>query len=236
VIHDPAALDDPDLAETVLAAVRFVIDKERLKGEVEARSADVETLPTGFVTFLLTDIERSTALLRQLGDGYAEVLNYVRSVIRHAVLQTGGREVDARADEFFAVFERPLAAIEAAMSTQRTLMERRWPDDLECRVRAGIHSGRPTLTETGYIGLSVHTAARVCSAGHGGQIIVSGETAAAVEGDMPADVGLRSLGRHELPGLPEPQPLFQVEADGLLPDFPPLRTGTTSTAETGADP
>ncbi len=226
VVHDPAALDDPDLAETVLAAVRFVIDKERLEGEVEARSADVETLPTGFVTFLLTDIERSTALLRQLGDGYAEVLNYVRSVIRHAVLQTGGREVDARADEFFAVFERPLSAIEAAMSMQRTLADRRWPDDLECRVRAGIHSGRPTLTETGYIGLSVHTAARVCSAGHGGQIVVSGETVTGIEGEVPADVGLRSLGRHDLAGLPEPQPLFQVEAEGLPADFPPLRTGT----------
>jgi class 3 adenylate cyclase len=236
VVHDPAALDDPGLAETVLAAVRFVIDKERLEGKIEARSADVETLPTGFVTFLLTDIERSTALLRQLGDGYAEVLNDVRSVIRHAVLQAGGREVDARADEFFAVFERPLAAIEAAMSTQRTLADRRWPDDLECRVRAGIHSGRPTLTETGYIGLSVHTAARVCSAGHGGQIVVSGETVAAIEGEVPADVSLRSLGRHDLPGLPDPQPLFQVEAEGLLADFPPLRTGTASTPQTGVDP
>jgi class 3 adenylate cyclase len=235
VVHDPAALADPDLAETVLAAVRFVIDKERLEGEVEARSADVETLPTGFVTFLLTDIERSTALLRQLGDAYAEVLNDVRSVIRHAVLQAGGREVDVRADEFFAVFERPLWAIEAAMSTHRTLTERRWPDDLQCRVRAGIHSGRPTLTETGYIGLSVHTAARVCSAGHGGQIVVSGETVAAIEGDVPTDMSLRSLGRHDLPGLPEPQPLFQVEAEGLLADFPPLRTGTASTRQTDAD-
>jgi class 3 adenylate cyclase len=83
--------------------------------------------------------------------------------------------------------------------------------------------------------LSVHTAARVCSAGHGGQIVVSGETAAAVQGDMPADVGLRSLGRHDLPGLPEPQPLFQVEAEGLLADFPPLRTGTAPASPTGAD-
>jgi class 3 adenylate cyclase len=235
IVHDPAALDDPDLAETVLAAVRFVIDKERLKGRVEARSANVETLPTGFVTFLLTDIERSTALLRQLGDGYAKVLNDVRSVIRDAVLRGGGREVDARADEFFAVFERAIAAVEAAMSVQRTLMDRSWPDDLECRIRAGIHSGRPTLTETGYIGLSVHTAARVCSAAHGGQIVVSGETKAAIEGDAPAAISLRSLGRHHLPGLPEAQALFQVEADGLLADFPSLRTGAASMAPSAAD-
>ena len=235
VVHDPAALDDPDLAETVLAAVRFVIDKERLEGEVEARSADVETLPTGFVTFLLTDIERSTALLRQLGDGYAEVLNDARSVIRHAVLQAGGREVDARADEFFAVFERPLSAIEAAIRMQRTLTDWRWPDDLECRVRAGIHSGRPTLTDTGYIGLSVHTAARVCSAGHGGQIVVSDETKVAIEDDLPADISLRSLGRHHLPGLAGAQALYQVEANGLLAEFPSLRTGTASTTQTGGD-
>ena len=229
LLHDPAVLEDPDLAETVLGAVRFVIDKERLEGQIEARSADVETLPTGFVTFLLTDIERSTALLRQLGDGYAEVLNDVRSAIRHAVLQAGGREVDARADEFFAVFERAFAAVEAAMSFQRTLVERSWPDDLECRVRAGIHSGRPTLTDTGYIGLSVHTAARVCAAGHGGQIVVSGETKVAVEDDLPADIRLRSLGRYHLPGLTEAQALYQVEAKGLLAEFPSLRTGAAST-------
>ena len=229
LVHDPAVLEDPDLVQTVLDAVRFVIDKERLEGQIEARSTDVETLPTGFVTFLLTDIERSTALLRQLGDGYAEVLNDVRSAIRHAVLQAGGREVDARADEFFAVFERAFAAVEAAMSFQRTLVERSWPDDLECRVRAGIHSGRPTLTDTGYIGLSVHTAARVCSAGHGGQIVVSGETKVAIEDDLPADIRLRSLGRHHLPGLAGAQALYQVEANGLLAEFPSLRTGAAST-------
>ncbi len=224
LVHDPAVLDDPDLSQTVLAAVRFVIERESVQGEVEARSTDAATLPTGFVTFLLTDIEGSTALLRRLGDRYADLLSDVRAIIRGAVLRGGGREIDARADEFFAVFERVAAAVEAAVAIQHELGERRWPEEADVRVRAGIHSGRPTLTETGYIGLSVHTAARVCSAAHGGQIVMSGETKAAIEGSLPPGMRLRSLGRRRLAGLPRAEALFQVEADGLRADFPPLRT------------
>ena len=222
LVHDPAVLGDPDLTESVLAAVRFVIEKESLQGEIKARSTDAATLPTGFVTFLLTDIEGSTALLRKLGDGYAQLLKDVRGIIRNAVLQAGGREVDVRADEFFAVFELVAAAIEAALAVQRTMSQRTWPRDLDVRVRAGIHSGRPTLTDAGYIGLSVHTAARVCSVAHGGQIVVSGETKTAVEGSLPAGVNLRSLGRHRLPGLTRAEALFQVKADGLRADFPAI--------------
>jgi class 3 adenylate cyclase len=223
LVHDPAVLDDPDLTETVLAAVRFVIEKESLEGEIRAQSTDVASLPTGFVTFLLTDIEASTSLLRQLGDRYAALLQDVRGAVRNAVLRAGGREIEARADESFAVFERAAAAIESALTIQRTLSERIWPDDLVVRVRIGIHSGRPTLTDTGYIGLSVHTAARVCSAAHGGQILVSGETKAAIQGSVPAGIRLRSLGRHRLPGLTQDVTLLQVEAEGLLTDFPLLR-------------
>jgi class 3 adenylate cyclase len=193
-----------------------------------ARSVDVSTLPTGLVTFLLTDIEGSTALLRKLGDRYADLLNDIRDVVRQAVAQAGGREVDSRADEFFAVFERAISAIEAAVSIQVVLGDRTWPDDLECRIRAGIHSGRPTLTDTGYIGLSVHTAARVCSAAHGGQILVSGNTKAAMDDALRSGVRFRSLGRYLLPGLTRAEALFQVEANGLLTDFPPLRTGAAS--------
>lgn len=228
LVHDPAILDDPDLTETVLAAVRFVIEKEALHGEVEARSTDAATLPTGFVTFLLTDIEGSTALLSRLGDLYGDVLNEVRAMIRQAVLQGGGAEVDTRADEYFAVFDRVAASVESALAIQRTLNERTWPDEVEIRVRAGIHSGRPTLTDTGYIGLSVHTAARVCSAAHGGQIVISGETKIALDGLLPDGVGLRSLGRHRLAGLGHAQPLFQIEAEGLLAGFPPLQTEDAS--------
>jgi hypothetical protein len=114
LVHDPAVLDDPDVTDSVLAAVRFVIESERLRGQMEARSTDAAMLPTGFVTFLLTDIEGSTVLLQRLGDRYADLLNDVRNTVRGAILRAGGREIDARADEFFAVFERSVPAVEAA--------------------------------------------------------------------------------------------------------------------------
>jgi class 3 adenylate cyclase len=184
---------------------------------------DLSSLPTGAVTFLLTDIEGSTLLLGRLGDGYAVLLKDVRGIIRNAVRRSGGRRVDAHGDEYLSVFEHAAPAIEAAVAIQRSLSEQVWSDGVDVRVRAGIHSGRPTLTDTGYVGLSVHTVARLCSVAHGGQIVVSGKTKTAMAGSMPAGIRLRSLGRHPLTGLSHPETLFQVHADGLRTGFPPLR-------------
>jgi len=224
LVHDPSVLNDPDLVETVLAAVRFVVEHDRAHGQVQATATDPADLPAGFVTLMMTDIEGSTVLLRRLGDRYAGLLDGVRSILRTMVSRAGGREIDSRADEFFAVFERAAAAVEAAVAIQRSFGERRKADDLDARVRVGIHSGRPTLTDTGYIGLAVHATARVCAAAHGGQIVISGEARAAARRVPLAGVQFRSLGRHRLSGLPEPVPLFQVEAKGLPVNFPPLRT------------
>src|SRR5512145_2492262 len=228
LVHAPTVLNDPELAETVQTAVRFVVEKERLHGQIQATSTDAAALPTGFVTLLMTDIEASTALLRRLGDRYGVLLNDVRGMVRIAVLRASGREIDARADEFFAVFERPAAAIEAAVAVQRALAKHSWPDDVDVQVRAGIHSGRPTLTDVGYIGLAVHTTARLCSAAHGGQIVVSTATRTAVGASAPTGVRFRSLGRHRLSGLPDAEMLFQVQANGLRVSFPRLRTGRRS--------
>ncbi len=184
----------------------------------------VPALPTGAVTFLLTDIEGSTALLQQLDDAYAGLLKDIRGLIGDAVLARGGNRVDAHGDEFFAVFERPGSAIEAAVAMQRATAERAWTGGVDVRVRAGVHSGRPTLTDSGYVGISVHTVARICSVAHGGQIVVSGQTRAALD-PVPEGVRLVSLGAHRLAGLPRETDLYQVAAQGLRATFPPLRTG-----------
>src|SRR2546421_5425688 len=220
LVHDPTILDDPALAETVLDAVRFVVEKDRLLGQIQATATDAAAVPTGFVTLMMTDIEASTVLLRKLGDHYGPLLNDVRGILRTAVSRAGGREIDARADEFFAVFERAAAAVDAAVAIQRALEARATRDGLEVRVRVGIHSGRPTLTDAGYIGLAVHATARICAAAHGGQIIASAATRAAIGTSAPSGIRFRSLGRHRLPGLAEAEMLFQVQAPGLRVSFP----------------
>jgi class 3 adenylate cyclase len=226
LVHDPVVLKNPDLVKTVTAAVRLAVENERLRGQVEARASEVRTLPTGSVTFLLTDIEDSTSLLDRLGDRYAALLADVRAILRGCMHRAKGREVDARADEFFAVFVRASAALEAALAIERAMRGRAWPEGLPVRVRIGIHSGRPTLTDAGYVGLAVHTVARLCSAAHGGQILLSGAARDAVGRARPAGVRLRNLGAHRFRGLRETQAVFQVEGPGLTARFPPLRTLT----------
>jgi class 3 adenylate cyclase len=198
--------------------------KERLQTEIKARARDIASLPRGTVTFLLTDIEGSTGLTQQLGDGYATVLRDVRALIRKSVRDAGGHEVDARADEFFAVFRQPARALDAAVEIQLSLRKREWPDGVEVCVRVGIHTGRTTLTETGYVGIAVHTAARVCSAGHGGQILVSSASYEVLKESEAGGITFRTLGRYALAGLPEPEALFQVLAADLRVKFPKLRT------------
>jgi class 3 adenylate cyclase len=199
-------------------------ERKHAAAQIRATAIDAAALPTGPVTLLMSDIEASTALLRKIGDRYGALLNDVREALRAAIRRTGGSEIDARADEFFAVFERAGAAVETAVAVQRELGKRTWTDDVEVRVRLGIHSGEPTLTEVGYIGLAVHTTARVCAVAHGGQIVVSAATRAAIGTSPPSGVRFRSLGRHRLPGLAEPEALFQVQAQGLRASFPPPRS------------
>jgi class 3 adenylate cyclase len=233
LVHAPAVLDNPHLVKTVTAAVKLAVENERLRGQVDAQASEARTLPTGLVTFLLTDIEGSTGLLQRLGDRYAALLADVRAMIRLSVSRAGGREVDARADEFFAVFDRAPKALEAALSIQRAAGGRAWPDGVEVKVRIGIHGGRPTLTDAGYVGLAVHTVARICSVAHGGQILLSAATRDAVGRSRPAGIRFRSLGSHRLRGLRETQALFQVEASDLPSRFPTLRVLTASPDQTG---
>jgi class 3 adenylate cyclase len=193
------------------------IRKERSRGET---GRDPSRLPRGTVTFLMTDIEGSTGLLRTLGARYAPLLRTVRTLIRSAVRRAGGHEVDARADEYFAAFADPANALAAAIAIQRDLGKRRWPGGAVVCLRMGLHRGRTTLTESGYVGIAVHTAARVCSAGHGGQILLSSAAWLALEG---ADAQFRELGRYVLDGLAEPEALYQAVLADLSARFPRLR-------------
>jgi class 3 adenylate cyclase len=233
LVHARTVLDNPHLVKTVTAAVKLAVENERLRGQVDAQASETRTLPTGHVTFLLTDIEGSTGLLQRLGDRYAALLADVRAMIRLSVSRAGGREVDARADEFFAVFDRAPKALEAALSIERSAGGRAWPDGVEVKIRIGIHGGRPTLTDAGYVGLAVHTVARICSVAHGGQILLSAATRNTVGRARPAGIRFRSLGSHRLRGLRETQTLFQVEAADLPTRFPPLRALAASSDETG---
>lgn len=196
------------------------LESERELGR--RRAAEPVVLPEGFLTMLMTDVEGSTALVHRLGDRYRGLLDGVRSMLADCVTARGGHVVDARADEFFAVFEHPAAAVEMAIDAQRELRHRTWVDDVECRIRMGLHTGHPTLADANYIGVPVHTTARVCGAAHGGQIVVSRETRDAVRQAAPDGVRFRSLGSYRLRGLPEPVPLFQVAAKGLAARFPAL--------------
>ena len=194
-----------------IVPVGFVTGQLRAHGPRE--------LPTGALTFLMTDIEGSTALLLQLEDRFSRLLADTRRIYRTALRQAGGWEVDARADEFFAVFRQPSAAIDAALSIQRRVRDHAWPDGVPVRVRMGIHGGRPTLAEGGYVGVAVHTVARISALAHGGQVLVS-RTALASE--LPAEITVVDLGEHHLRGIGN-HGLFQVSAADLPGEFPPLR-------------
>jgi class 3 adenylate cyclase len=193
-------------------------------GFINAQLEPQRRLPAGQVTFLLADIEGSTDLLQRLGDDYATLLAGVRQVVRAGVRSARGHQVSARGDDVFAVFEDAGAALEAAIEIQRRMQSQEWPAKAECRLRIGLHRGRPKLTDTGYVGISVHAAARICFSGHGGQIVMS----AAVASALPGDVELKPLGSWRFRGLPEPIEMLQVVAPDLPTDFPPLRSAERS--------
>lgn len=181
--------------------------------DANSRSADAiavrPDLPTGTVTFLFTDVEGSTRLLHELGaDAYAAALADHRRVVREACASRGGVEVDTQGDAFFFAFPTAPAALEAAQSITEAL------EPGPIRVRIGVHTGTPLVTDEGYVGEDVHRAARIAATGHGGQVIVSSATAALV------DQQLRDLGEHRLKDLTAPQRIHQLGLD----DHPPLRS------------
>ena len=225
LVHDATVLSDPDVSDAVLAAVRFVVERQRLASDPSFR-IDRDQLPVGLLTHLFTDIEGSTELLTQLTERYAEVLAKVRRVIRQEIRRHRGHEVDVTGDETYSVFEDPGAAVNAAVAVQRKLGAASWPHGVDVRVRIGIHRGEVIKSEGDYVGLAVNTASRVMTAGHGGQILITPAVRTAIA-QMAEAASFRNLGAHRLKDLPEPIELFQVEAPGLGKAFPPLRNAAS---------
>jgi adenylate/guanylate cyclase family protein len=176
----------------------------------------VRELPTGTVTFLFTDVEGSTRLLDELGTArYAEALAEHRRVLRDAVADHGGVEVDTQGDAFLVAFASAAAAVSAASEAQGALA------DGPVRVRMGLHTGEPLVVDGGYVGMDVHRGARIAAAGHGGQVLVSETTRAALTGTVP----VKDLGQQRLKDLGAPIRLFQL-GDA---EFPPLKVLYRST-------
>lgn len=179
---------------------------------------------SGTVTFLFTDIEGSTQLLHRLGEGYARVLAEQREILRVAFEKFNGREMDTQGDAFFVAFARASDAVNAVAESQRALASHPWIDGVTVRVRMALHTGEPIIGATGYIGMDVHRAARICSAGHGGQVLLSQTTSDLVQDHLPYDVSLRDLGEHRLKDLQRPEHIFQLVISGLPSEFPSLKS------------
>ena len=184
----------------------------------------------GTLTFLFSDVEGSTRLLREFGDDYPAVQARQQSVLRAAFLDHGGRVVDSQGDSFFVAFTRPRDAVLAAVAAQQALGAERWPPRLEVRVRMGIHSGPVELAGERYVGLAVHRAARICAAGHGGQVLLSHASVTLLEDEEHALAGIefRDLGESQLKDFQRPVRLYQVIAPRLADEFPPPRAASPS--------
>jgi class 3 adenylate cyclase/DNA-binding CsgD family transcriptional regulator len=181
-------------------------------------------LPAGTVTLLFTDIEGSTRLQLAVGERYAELQAVHRDLLRAVFVAHHGHEVDTQGDALFVAFARAGDAVAATVAGQRTLAAYPWPDGVAVQVRMGLHTGDPQPTAEGYVGIDLNRGARICSAAHGGQILLSHTTANLAAHALPAAATLRDLGAHRLKDLPEPEQLFQVVVPGLPSDFPPPRT------------
>jgi DNA-binding NarL/FixJ family response regulator/class 3 adenylate cyclase len=183
-------------------------------------------LPSGTVTFLFSDIEGSTVLLRRLRDRYAGVLADHQRLLRTAFEEHGGSEIDTQGDSFFFCFRKARDAVRAAVAGQRALRTYEWPEDGEVRVRMGIHTGEASLTDNRYHGLAVHRAARICAAGHGGQILLSQTSHTLLEDEEDEHEGMTliELGPQRLKDFDRPVGMYQLVAPDLPLEFPPLRT------------
>lgn len=181
-------------------------------------------LPSGTVTFLFTDIEGSTKLLQQLGEKFASLVADHDRILREIYERYNGVVVGTEGDSFFVAFSNATDALHAVTDAQHALASHDWIDGVRVRVRMGLHTGEPQISELGYVGIDVHRAARIAAAAHGGQVLLSQRTRDLVSGELPEGVLLKDLGEHRLKDLREPKRVYQIVIQGLPADFPPIKS------------
>ena len=175
------------------------------------------TLPAGTVTFVFSDIEGSTALMKRLGERYTELIAEHRRIVRETFQRHGGVEIDTQGDAFFFAFARARDAVAAAAEAQREHAERDWPDGEDVRVRMGLHTGEPAVGEEGYLGVDVVRAARLSATGRGGQVLLSETTRALLGSALPEGVSVHAVGERQLKDMDEPERVFELAIDGVEP-------------------
>jgi class 3 adenylate cyclase len=172
-------------------------------------------LPSGTVTFVFSDIEGSTGLLKRLGDRYAELIAQHRRLVRESFGEHGGVEIDMQGDSFFFAFARARDAVAAAVAAQRTHAEQVWPDGEQVRVRMGLHTGEPAVGAEGYLGVDVVRAARLSAAGRGGHVLLSETTRALLGSSLPDGVSVHALGERQLKDIDEPERIYELAIEGV---------------------
>jgi predicted ATPase/class 3 adenylate cyclase len=176
------------------------------------------------VTFLFTDIEGSTKLVQELGEGYDQIQRAHHEILRNAIADGGGGEIRTEGDSFFAVFPTAAGAVRAAVEAQRALAGREWEHGRPLRVRMGMHTGEGRAGGDDYVGIDVNRAARIAAAGHGGQVLLSAATRGLVEHELPEGVTLRDLGTHRLKDIAHSERIFDLAIAGLPSEFDDLQT------------
>jgi class 3 adenylate cyclase len=183
-------------------------------------------LPSGTVTFLFSDVEGSTGLLKRLGERYGELIGEHRRIVRETFGAHGGVEIDRQGDAFFFAFARARDAVAAAVAAQRAHAEKAWPGGESVRVRMGLHTGEPAVGEEGYVGLDVVRAARLCTAGQGGHVLLSETTRALLGSSLPDGVSIHPVGERRLKDIDEPERVYQLTIEGVaLPEIEPPAPG-----------
>jgi class 3 adenylate cyclase len=188
-------------------------------------------LPSGTVTFVFSDIEDSTALVKQLGERYDELLTTHRRLVREGFAAYGGVEIDTQGDAFFFAFPRARDAVTAAVAAQRAHADHDWPEGVDVRVRMGLHTGEPAMGTEGYLGLDVVRAARLCTAGGGGHVLLSEATRALVGSSLPEGVSIFPLGERRLKGIDEPERVFELDIAGVARSEEPVEAAAPTAEE-----